>query len=141
MLAVLSASVAVKHRKTKKPVPPPPASHRLGWEAMGWVVLMMLIYAVFFQFRSTSAHAAAIERRLQRWKVKYVLTDAELARLRELEEAFHGSGGLLPSVPPTPEENARHRREIAALLPKDAAQRSAKSQKPDEPADLADAHE
>lgn len=132
--------MAVKPHKTKKPVPPP-VSHRLGWEAIGWVLLIMVFGAAFFQVRTTSLHTAAIERRLQRWKIKYLLTDAELARLRALEEGFHGPGGLLAPAPPTPEENARHRREIAALLPKDAAQRSAKSQKPDEPADSLDAHE
>ncbi|MBS0657224.1 MAG: hypothetical protein JSR82_03130 [Verrucomicrobia bacterium] len=132
----------MKTRKTKKPAPPPPpASHRLGWEAIGWVLLIMVFGAAFFQLRTTSIHSAAIERRLQRWKVKYLLTDAELARLRALEEDFHGPGGLLQPVPPTPDQSAKHRREIAALLPKDAAQRMAKSQKPADPTDSEDAHE
>lgn len=108
---------------------------------MGWVFLILVTCAILLHYRAADLHDRALERRLKKWKIKYALTDAEVARLRALEESFHGAGGLFPRGNPTPQENARHRLEIAAVLPADAAQRFLKTPKYNQAADLSDEHE
>lgn len=108
---------------------------------MGWVFLILGSCAVLVHYRAADLHERALDRRLKNWRIKYALNDAEVARLRALEESFHGSGGLFPRGQPTPEESARHRLEIAALLPADAAQRFLKPAKGNQAADPSDEHE
>jgi len=126
----------VKRPKRKAPQAPPPTTSKwLALECVGYVTLIVLIGSLYIHFASVQSHHRSLEQRLKRWKIKYLLSDAEISRLRAVEEAFHGTGSPFTRENPTLEENARHRREIAALLPTDAAQRFLQSQKPDQKED------
>ena len=72
--------------------------------------------------RSRLGQRESMDRMMNEWKSNYHLSDEQVARIRKIEEDFHGTWNLLIRPAPTWEQQVDHEPSISRVMaPDDAA--------------------
>ena len=89
----------------------------------GFLLLLLVVPAVFLHIHSINQQTASISKTVQKWKTAYHITDEQAERIKQIELDFHGNGspfGIKPAR--SRDEKHRHHEEISRLMsPEDGA--------------------
>ena len=113
--------------KRRKDAPEPARlSGRDRLQICGCVALVVAALVAYFAIRvryEMRIFSESMRRTVNGWRMPYHLDDVQVARIMEVEFAFHGNGNQFTRHPKhTPEDIEQHHREIAAVMkPEDAA--------------------
>ncbi|MEK0451128.1 MAG: hypothetical protein RL088_3396 [Verrucomicrobiota bacterium] len=81
------------------------------------MVLLAMFGCLVIRVRSEMhAFSESLHRTVNRWRSHYHLDDQQVARIVEIEFAFHGNGNFFTKPTHTLEETDQHHREIAAVM-------------------------
>lgn len=89
----------------------------------GFLLLLLVVPAVFLHIHSINQQTASISRTVTKWKTTYHINDAQAERIKQIELDFHGNGSPFTIKPSrTRDEKHRHHEEISRLMsPEDGA--------------------
>ena len=83
---------------------------------------MLAVMVGWAIFRSGFTNRQAIEQNIQSWRREYRLSAEQAARIRQIEESYHGTGSLLTRPTHSIEEIADHFPAISRVMnPEDGA--------------------
>ena len=109
----------------KKKVAPAPTKLTLRDKAIvfGFLLLLLVVPAVFLHIHSINQQTASISRTVTKWKTTYHINDAQAELIQQIELDFHGNGSPFSIKPSrTRDEKHRHHEEISRLMsPEDGA--------------------
>lgn len=81
-----------------------------------------LLFFGWFTFRSGQVHRQAIDSRIEAWRSQYHLSAEQAARIRQIEEAYHGKGSIFTQPSLSLEQQVDHDASISrAMNPVDGA--------------------
>lgn len=109
----------------KKKVAPAPTKLTQRDKAIvfGFLLLLLVVPAVFLHIHSINQQTASISRTVTKWKTTYHINDAQAELIQQIELDFHGNGSPFSIKPSrTRDEKHRHHEEISRLMsPEDGA--------------------
>jgi hypothetical protein len=90
----------------------------------GFLLLLLVLPAVFLHIHSINQQTASISRTVVKWKTTYHINDEQAERIKQIELDFHGNGSPFSIKPArSRDEKHRHHEEISRLMsPEDGAQ-------------------
>ena len=108
--------VTKRKRDKKAAAPPAPWTWKEKLSVWGTIAGVMLLTLIPF-FDQSVKHRQRIDKRIERWKAVYQLSDEQGNKVREIELEHHkGESPLSTSAPPTASEDEAHNRRIAGLM-------------------------
>lgn len=112
-----------KRSKSDLPAAPSASSPREKWIVAACFGAFALLLAAYCTVSGMIAEHAALYNQMMEWTANYHLTDAQAARIRQIEAKFHGNGNPFTSRESgTPQENEAHHLEISReMKPEDGA--------------------
>jgi hypothetical protein len=97
-----------------------------------WSAVALLVFFGFIHLVGTRTQAAALDRRIERWRIDYHVDNEQAVGLRAIENGFHGSGNPFTLPAHTMDEVHEHHRALARVMnPEDGARFLAAQQSDD----------
>lgn len=94
----------------------------MHFQVAGGLVAMVTVMLGGGIFRSQLHQRKELDQMMKAWRVNYHLSDEQVARIRKLEEEFHGSGNILTEPVHTLAQTLDHEPSICRVMaPEDAA--------------------
>ena len=81
-----------------------------------WSAAAVIVFFGFIHLVGTRTQAAALDRRIERWKIEYHVDNEQAFRLRAIENEFHGSGNPFTLPAHTMDEVHEHHRALASVM-------------------------
>ena len=94
----------------------------MNFKIAGGFMVALLVMVGSFIFRSQLAQRDSLDRTLKAWQAEYRLSDEQVARIRKIEEDFHGTGNAFTQPTHSFEQLQDHEPSISRVMnPEDAA--------------------
>lgn len=95
---------------------------RLNRQVLAGFCVMILAMVGWASFRSWLTNRQAIDEAIERWRLEYHLSEEQTTQIRQIEEAYHGTGTIFTWPSHSIAEIADHQPSISRIMnPEDGA--------------------
>lgn len=112
-----------KQWRQKQPLGPSDLTRRERWKLLATAILVVIVPVVSLHFLGEWRAWQTREAWLETLATRYGVTEAQRARIREIEISYHGTGSIFTKPGHTQAELVPHRQLISEQIPADAADR------------------
>lgn len=100
-----------------------PSDQKLNLQIAGRVLVAIFVIAGSFVFRSELAERDSLNRTMRAWQAEYHLSEDQVARIRRIEEDFHGTGNPFTQPAHSIEQLLDHEPSISRVMNPEEAER------------------